>query len=100
MATAELAACLPALMLLLLVGVTAVDAVGTRLRCVDAARDAALATARGERPPQGHLPAGGTLGITAEGDRITATVSAPVYAGWRSGLRVTATAVAAVEVSP
>jgi hypothetical protein len=96
-ATAELAACLPALVLLLLVGLTAVDAVGTRLRCVDAARDAALAVARGEPAPLGHLPAGGSVAVSAEGDRITAVVSAPVFDGWRGGLRVAATAVAAVE---
>ena len=96
-ATAELAACLPALVLLLLVGVTAVDAVGTRLRCVDAARDAALAVARGEPAPSGHLPAGGHVEVSAQGDRITAVVSAPVFDGWRGGLQVAATAVAAVE---
>lgn len=99
-ATAELAASLPALLLLLLVGLTAVDAVGTRLRCVDAARDAALAVARGEAAPRGHLPPGGHVRVAVEGDRITATVSAPVYAGWHSGLRVSATAVAALEPSP
>ncbi|NUO57393.1 MAG: mucin-associated surface protein [Hamadaea sp.] len=95
-ATAELAASLPAVVLLLLVGLTAVDAVATRLRCVDAARDAALAVARGEPASTAHLPSGGRLAVSASGDQITAVVSAPVYAGWRS-LRVSATAVAAVE---
>ena len=46
-ATVELAVGLPALVLLLLFGLGAVDAVLARLQCVDAARDAALTSARG-----------------------------------------------------
>ena len=45
--TAELAAGLPALLLLLLAGLTAVNAVSTRASCLHAAREAALAAARG-----------------------------------------------------
>ncbi len=44
--TAELAVALPALVLLLLAGLTAVQAVTVQLRCVDAAREAARAAAR------------------------------------------------------
>ena len=46
--TAELAVSLPALILLLMVGVLAITAVTTKLGCVSAARDAALSVARGE----------------------------------------------------
>ena len=56
--TAELAAGLPALMVLLLVGLTAVAAGVAKVQCVDAARDGALAAARGEPAPPGGRPAG------------------------------------------
>ncbi len=46
--TAELAAGLPALMLLLVAGLAAVDAVTTKGRCVSAAREGAVAAAREE----------------------------------------------------
>jgi Flp pilus assembly protein TadG len=46
--TAELAAGLPALILLLLAGLTAAVAVSTKGQCVDAAREGALAGARGD----------------------------------------------------
>ena len=45
--TAEFAVALPALVLLLGFGLGAIDATLDKLRCVDAARDAALAQARG-----------------------------------------------------
>lgn len=98
-ATAELAASLPAVVLLLLVGLTAVDAVGTQLRCVDAARDVALALARGEPQPSDHLPPGGRVSIDTGGDRIAVTVTAPIFNGWRGGLNVSARAVASKESS-
>jgi TadE-like protein len=96
-ATAELAASLPAVVLLLLVGLTAVDAVGTQTRCVDAARDVALALARGEPQPSDHLPPGGRVAVDAGDGRIAVTVTAPVFNGWRGGLTVSAHAVAAPE---
>lgn len=98
-ATAELAASLPAVVLLLLAGLTTVDAVGTQTRCVDAARDVALALARGERAPTDHLPSGAGISVSAEADRITVTVTAPVFDGWSDGITVSARAVAAVETS-
>ncbi len=49
-ATAELAVSLPALVLLLMVGVLAIVAVTNQLGCVAIARDTALAAARGEPP--------------------------------------------------
>ncbi|MDX5456564.1 TadE family type IV pilus minor pilin [Micromonospora tulbaghiae] len=79
--TAELAAGLPALMLLLVAGLTAVNAVGTRVACVDAAREAALAAARGEPGTIAgtrYAPDGAEVTVTVAGDRVTATVRAPV----------------------
>lgn len=76
--TAELAAGLPALMLLLLAGLTAVSAVTAKGQCVDAAREAALATARGAPAPGQFTPPGATVDIEVAGDVVTARVSAPV----------------------
>jgi hypothetical protein len=100
--TAELAAGLPALMLLLLMGMTAVTAVTTRMQCVDAARDAALAAARGEPGAlagRHRAPPGADVSVTIADGRVTATVRAPVRAlGARlPRLTVSGKAVAAVE---
>lgn len=100
--TAELAAGLPALVLLLAVGLTAVNAVTIKAQCVDAAREAALAAARGESGEAAGRragPPGSTVAIDTAGDVVTATVRAPIRAlGARLGpLAVTAVAVAAVE---
>lgn len=100
--TAELAAGLPALLLLLLAGLTAVSAVTTKAQCVDAAREAALAASRGEAgvpAGAGSAPPGAVVSIVVDGDRVIATVRAPVRAlGARlPRTTVTATAVAAVE---
>ncbi|MGC5017135.1 TadE family type IV pilus minor pilin [Micromonospora sp. DT47] len=100
--TAELAAGLPALLLLLFAGLTAVDAVTTKATCVDAAREAALAAARGEAGTAAGsrvAPPAAVVSVSVDGERVTATVRAPVRAlGARlPRLTVTATAVAAVE---
>ena len=100
--TAELAAGLPALVLLMLVGLTAVNAVTTRAQCVDAAREAALAASRGaagETVGAGSAPTGADVTITVDGDTVRATVQAPVgLLGARlPRMTVTAHAVAAVE---
>jgi hypothetical protein len=101
-ATAELAVCLPALVLLLLVGLTAVAAVRTQLECLDAAREAVLAAARGDSGVTAGArvaPAGATVSVAGHGDTVTATVQARVrpLGGWAPGIDVAATAVAAVE---
>ncbi|MBO4207846.1 TadE family type IV pilus minor pilin [Micromonospora echinofusca] len=100
--TAELAAGLPALMLLLLAGLTAVNAVTTKAHCVDAARDAALAAARGEAGDAAGrraAPDGATVSVNVGGDLVTATVEAPVrlLSTRLPRFTVSATAVAAVE---
>jgi Flp pilus assembly protein TadG len=99
-ATAELAVGLPALVLLLLVGLTAVSAVTTKLQCVDAAREAARTAARGESGSvAGTAPDGADVQVTVVGDTVAVTVRAPVRPlGPRlPSLSVQATAVAAVE---
>ena len=77
--TAELAAGIPVLVILLAAALTAVSAVSTQLRCVDAAREGARAAARGERDPAGFArriaPSGATVRLTANGDLVRVDVS-------------------------
>lgn len=100
--TAELAAGLPALLLLMLAGLTAVDAVTTKAACLDAAREAALAASRGEAGAAAAsriAPPGAVVTVSVDGDRVTATVRAPVRAlGARlPRITVAATTIAATE---
>ncbi len=100
--TAELATGLPALLLLLFAGITAVDAVTTKAACLDAAREAALAASRGEDGTDAGTriaPEAAVVSIAVHEGRVTATVRAPVRAlGARlPRLTVEAGTVAAVE---
>ncbi|GAA4596266.1 Flp pilus assembly protein TadG [Actinoplanes octamycinicus] len=100
--TVELAAGLPALMLLLFVGLTAVSAVVTRAQCLDAAREAALAEARGERgsPVAARMaPPGAEIRLDGDRESVTATVVVRVklFGAHVPGITVTASAVAARE---
>jgi hypothetical protein len=69
-ATVELAVALPAVVLLLVAGLTAVAAVTFKLGCVATARDNALAVARGE-----GLSTSDGVAARREGDRVVVTVS-------------------------
>ncbi|HEY8452451.1 MAG: TadE family type IV pilus minor pilin [Micromonosporaceae bacterium] len=101
-ATAELAVALPAVVLLLLAGLTSVGAVTARLQCVDAAREAALVAARGGSGTEAAArlaPEGAEVTVTVDGDTVVAVVRArvPVLSARLPAVRVEATAVAAVE---
>lgn len=95
MVTAELAATIPALIFVLLVAVNAVMIGINQVRCVDAARAAARAAARGDSAPAVQRagtragPTGATVLVTAGGEEVTVTVSAPVPGsfGWLVGGR-------------
>ncbi|MCW2639352.1 MAG: mucin-associated surface protein [Dactylosporangium sp.] len=100
--TAELAVALPVLLLLLLAGLTSVNAVATKLRCVDAAREAARAEARGEpgvAAGERAAPGGAVVTVDGPGDVIRATVRTVVHplGGRLPGLSIEAYAVAARE---
>ncbi|WP_308425679.1 TadE family type IV pilus minor pilin [Pilimelia terevasa] len=100
MFTAELAAGLPALVLLLGVGLTAVDAVRLRVWCLHAARESALAQSRGRTaPPWTDPPVGAALSATADDRTVRIRVQAPVRVFGASvpRVRVAATAVASWE---
>ncbi|MDT4983739.1 MAG: hypothetical protein QOF95_1229 [Pseudonocardiales bacterium] len=105
MVTAELAACLPILVLVLAVAVSAVSVAGVRVRAQDAAREAARAAARGD-PGQARQLAqqaapGVAVDITTRGDEVVAIARITVHplANWLPALTVSERAVAAVEPS-
>lgn len=103
MVTAEMAACLPVLVLLLAVAVSAVSVAGVRVRAQDAAREAARAAARGDRAAVGPLAAQAAPGasITIQSSRgavvAVATVRARLLTSWLPSVTVIERAVAAVE---
>ena len=101
-ATVELAVGLPALVLLLLFGLGAVNAVLARMQCVDAARDAALTSARGgdgTAVGQRRAPHGASVAVTLDGDRASAVVRVRVrpLGPYLPAVTVTGTAVAERE---
>ena len=101
--TAELAACLPVLVLVVATAVSAVTVAGARVRAQDAAREAARAAARGDDRTAAWLAQqaapGATLRLTRGGELVTAAVSSVVhpFASWLPGFTVVADASAAAE---
>jgi hypothetical protein len=93
MVTAELAATIPALIFVLLIAVNAVMIGINQVRCVDAARVAARAAARGDSPGAVQQvgvragPAGSTVTIVDAAGEVTVTVTAPLPGsfGWLVG---------------
>jgi len=111
MVTAETAVVLPVLLFVLAGAVAAVVVVGAQLRCVDAAREAARAAARGDSAVViGELaaaaaPAGALTEVGGDGDTVRVTVSAtvsPLGLPWHVEVSATATGVRepAAGVSP
>ncbi|GIG58810.1 hypothetical protein Lfu02_31820 [Longispora fulva] len=100
-ATVELAACLPVVVLLLLGGLTAVLAVLGQVRCVDAAREAARAQARGSGGVEAGRRAapGASITVTRSAESVRARVVLVVRPLGRRlpGVTVSAEAVAALE---
>jgi hypothetical protein len=103
MVTAELAACLPVLMVVLGVALTAVGAVGFRTRLQDAAREAARAAARGDDGAARRLVAqsapGARLEIRRRAGVVVAVVTGQVrlIGGWLPSMSTSEQAVAAIE---
>lgn len=100
--TAELAAGLPALMLLLFAGLTAVVAVTAKGQCLDAAREGALAGARGDvavAAARRQAPPGAEIEVATDADTVTVEVRAPVriLGAHLPAITVRGTAVAARE---
>jgi len=109
--TAETAMVLPVLARLLAVGLWAVAVAGAQVRCVDAARDAARAVARGETDAtattaaEAAAPGGAQVVVSHNGGLVTVTVSTRVGGGLGplsaiTAPTVSATATTAVEGGP
>ncbi|TCB92785.1 mucin-associated surface protein [Micromonospora zingiberis] len=101
--TAEMAAGLPALLLFLLTGLTAVNAVSTKAACLDAAREAALTAARGgDGVAAGNrqAPSGAEVDVVVAEEWVQATVRAPVRALGTNLPAITVTGVAVAAVEP
>lgn len=79
--TAEFAVVLPAIVLVVLLGVGALGAAGRQIRLQDAAADAARLIARGESSDRAHgvvSAVGGSAVIEPRGDLVCVIASAPV----------------------
>lgn len=83
MVTAELALTLPAVVLVLVICLSAVSWGVDQVRCVDAARVAVRELARGETEERAvsdgerTAPEGASIAVSRDGDDITVTVSSP-----------------------
>lgn len=106
-ATAEVAVCLPALVIVLAVSVWAVQAASAQLRCVDAARLAARAVARGEAVPAARAAAEAAAGeraavsVEVSGDSVRVRVERRVPAPVRlAAFTVTVAADATSQLEP
>jgi hypothetical protein len=102
MATAELAACLPVLVLLLAAAIGAITVADARVRALDAAREAARAAARGDphaAAVAGRAEPGADVHLRTSSDEVTATavVRAHLAVPFLPGVTVSETVVAAME---
>jgi Flp pilus assembly protein TadG len=103
--TVEAALALCSLVVVLALVLAAVSAVAAQLRCIDAAREAARLTARGEPDRAQEMarriaPRGALVAVTVRGDEVTVEVSANPAAGLLPGIEVGAQAAAALEPGP
>lgn len=108
MVTAELAAVLPAVVLVLTVALNALALGIDQIRVVDAARIAARGASRGDDPAAVRAvvaraaPAGATVTVMRQADLVEVRVSSPVPGpfSWLTGGRaLTASVIAPVEPS-
>jgi Flp pilus assembly protein TadG len=104
MVTAELAACLPVLALVLAVAVAAVSVVGQRVRAQDAAGEVARAAGRGDPSAAARLftetaPANSAFTVSSVGGEVTAIVRTTMrpLGGWLGSYTIEERAVAAAE---
>jgi Flp pilus assembly protein TadG len=103
MVTAELAVCLPVLVLILAAALSAVQVTSNRIRVQDAAREAARALARGDRAHAQSLARADAPGVeiasSTEGEDVVVTARLRVHllANWLPAVTVSGRAVAALE---
>jgi len=103
MVTAELAVCLPTLVLVLAIALSAVTVAGARVRVQDAAREAARAAARGDPGTADVLAERAMRSVristaTSEGlVTVTATATVHLLASWLPAVTLVEHATAALE---
>jgi hypothetical protein len=104
MVTAELAACLPVLALVVVVALSAISIAGQQVRAQDAASEVARASARGDSAAAGRLfadtaPRAAALSVVTAGGNVTATVRVTLHplGGWLGSYTVVERSVALVE---
>jgi Flp pilus assembly protein TadG len=103
MVTAELAAALPVLVLILAAALSAVALVGARIRLQDAARDLARAAARNDVATGRALAArdapAATVTLHRDGSDVVAVAAQQVHplGGWLPAVQLSEQAVAALE---
>lgn len=100
--TVEAALALCSLVAVLALVLAAVSGVAAQLRCVDAAREAARLTARGEQDRAEQLahriaPRGAVVVVAVHGDEVSARVSANPVPALLPGIKVAAEAAAVME---
>jgi Flp pilus assembly protein TadG len=103
--TAEVAAVLPVLVVIVVTGMAAIGVIGAELRCVDAARAGARAAARGEpaavvrQVAAAVAPPGARVSVAYREDQVVVAVSAEVRPLTRllTAIRVRAGAVGQLE---
>jgi hypothetical protein len=104
--TAETAVLLPGLVVLLVLLLWAISAVAGQLRCIDAARVAARAAARGDGSASAvslarrAAPPGAVVSVTSSGESVVVTVRARIRALPSGGAAVPAVSVAATATAP
>lgn len=103
--TVEAALALCSLVVVLALSLAAVIAVTAQLRCIDAAREAARLTARGEQErgeqaARRLAPNGADVRIELRGDEVSVVVVADPVGGLLPGVDVSAEAFAALEPGP
>jgi Flp pilus assembly protein TadG len=97
--TAEFAVALPALLMMVTFAFGAVDAVLTKVQCVDAARDAALVAARGgdgRAIATARAPHGASVSVNNAGGTVSVTVAVRVRP---LGVRLVSVDATATEVA-
>jgi Flp pilus assembly protein TadG len=104
MATVELAAALPVLMILVFAGIFGVQVSDARARCADAAREVARAAARGDGRAvelgQKAVSGRGQISVLQQGDLIVATVSLRVRPAGIELAEITVTERATAALEP
>jgi uncharacterized membrane protein YgcG len=98
----EAALALCAVVVVLVLALSAVMAVFAQLRCTDAAREAARLVARGEAERAGNVvrqiaPAGARLSVGVVGDEVSVEVTAEPAGGLLPGVRLRAQAYSVLE---